>query len=176
MLTRSLGKLTSTIDRISEVAGLRRDKLALDVATVDLASIVVEVCGELARDVAAAGAVLTIDAPVLVPGRWDPARLKKIVECLVSNAIRHGGGRIEIAVTSTRETAELVVSDHGAGLEPDSLARLFDPFTGVTAQGSGGFGIGLWVVKTLCAAMGGSIEAGNATNGGARFSVVLPRG
>jgi signal transduction histidine kinase len=176
MLDRSLAKLGATIDQVSEVAGLHPGRLALAASSVDLAAIVVEVCGEATRHAAAAGVVIVIDAPVAVPGMWDRARLKKIVACLVSNAIRHGGGRVELAVGARDADAVLVVRDHGPGLDPARLARLFDPFEGVTAHGSGGFGIGLWVVKTLCEAMRGSVTVEPATNGGARFSVVLPRG
>lgn len=176
MLDRSLVKLGATIDRVSEVAGLHPGRLALDASSVDLATVVVEVGGEATRHAAAAGVVIVIDAPVPVLGVWDRTRLKKIVECLVSNAIRHGGGRIELAVSARGADAHLVVRDHGPGLPSAKLARLFDPFEGVTAHGSGGFGIGLWVVKTLCEAMRGTIAVEPATNGGARFSVVLPRG
>jgi signal transduction histidine kinase len=138
------------------------------------------VCQAAGAQAAAGGAVLLIDAPAPVWGSWDRARLGQIVENLVSNAIRYGGGgRIELAVVDRGSAGELIVRDHGPGLDPAMLAHLFDAHGPVDFEHNrraGGFGVGLWIVKTLCAAMQGSVSAENDPSGGARLCVVLPRG
>jgi signal transduction histidine kinase len=177
ILTRNLHKFVATIDRVAEVADLRRGKLRLDPASVDLVQVIRDACRELQREAAAGGADLVIDASDPVTGYWDRTRLKQIAVNLVSNAIRYGGsGRVEITARSRASDAELVVRDYGPGLEPSALSRLFEPFDHDRGARPGGFGIGLWLVKTLCTAMRGSVTADNAATGGARFSVVLPRG
>ncbi len=177
MLTRNLNKFVTTVDRVVEVADLRRGRFRLDLATVDMVEVVRNVCHDLEREAEAGGAELVIEADGAVTGLWDRARLAQIASNLVSNAIRYaGGGRIELAVHGRDREGELVVQDHGPGLDPAVLPRLFDPFDYQRAHRAGGFGIGLWVVKTLCNAMHGSVIAENLSGGGARFCVVLPRG
>jgi signal transduction histidine kinase len=182
LLTRNLGKLVATIERVAEVAELRRGTVQFALAPVDLVEVVAEVCRVMEREAAAGGVTLVFEATAPVQGMWDRDRIKQIVENLVSNAIRYGGGgRVELATVDRGTAGELIVRDHGTGLEPAMLAHLFDafgPFALDPERGrrTGGFGIGLWVVKTLCAAMQGSVTAENDPGGGARFCVVLPRG
>jgi signal transduction histidine kinase len=177
MLTRNLQKFVTTVDRVAEVANLRRGRLQLSVSEVDLAEVVGEVCREARREAAAGGIELELTADGPVIGQWDRARLKQIVASLVSNAIRYGGaGRVELRVGARSAAAELVVRDHGPGIDPAALPRLFEGFDHAQTRRAGGFGIGLWVVKTLCTAMQGSVTAENASEGGACFCVVLPRG
>jgi signal transduction histidine kinase len=180
VLTRNLGKLVATVDRVAEISALRRGAIELELDSVDLVEVVAGVCRQRQREAAAGGATLVFDAGEPVPGLWDRVRLEQIVENLVSNAIRYGGGGpVELAVVDRGTAGELIVRDHGPGLAPAVLAHLFEAFAPQDLEPNrrtGGFGIGLWVVKTLCTAMQGSVTAENDPGGGARFCVVLPRG
>ena len=176
-LTRNLHRFITTLERVAQVTDLRRGKVQLEPSQVDLVAVVDEVCRDARREAAAAGAELVVDAGKPVTGQWDRDRLKQIVANLVSNAIRYGGGsRIELGIRGRDGDVELVIRDHGPGLDPAVLPRLFDPFDHARARRGGGLGVGLWVVKTLCAAMRGTVTATNASNGGACFCIVLPRG
>lgn len=177
ILTRHLNKFIATIDRVAQVADLRRGKLELAPDSIDLVEVVEEVCRDMQREAEAGGVMLVITAPGPVTGTWDRSRVKQIVANLVSNAIRYGGnGQVAIRVTDRVGDVELVIEDHGPGIDPVALPRLFDRFDHERSRRTGGFGIGLWVVNILCTAMGGSVTADNRTSGGARFCVVLPRG
>ncbi len=180
MLRRNLDKLRATIDRVAEVSELRRGTLSLTPTQVNLGDVVAEVCQEAAREAEAGGAQLVLGVTEAVDGSWDRERLKQIAGNLVSNAIRYsGGGRIAIDVVDRGSAGELIVRDHGPGLPPELLPHLFEPFGPLDRERTrrtGGFGIGLWVVKTLCTAMQGMVTAENDPTGGARFCVVLPRG
>jgi signal transduction histidine kinase len=101
----------------------------------------------------------------------------QIVTNLLTNAIRYtGGGTVEISVRERDNDAELVVRDHGPGIPPDQIDGLFDRFDHPRSRTSGGFGVGLFVVKAMCTAMHGRVSVHNALDGGACFSVLLPRG
>lgn len=177
MLTNNLNKLILTVGRIVEVADLRRGKVQLAPTSADLVDVVAEVCREAERDAAAVGSVISIDSSGAVVGRWDRVRLKQIVSNLVGNAIRHGAGsRVELLVRGGATTAELTVRDHGPGIDAAALPRLFDCFDHAPTRRPGSLGLGLWLVKTLCHAMGGLVSAENSMDGGARFFVALPRG
>jgi len=177
MLIRNLNRLVATVDRIAEVADLRRGKLRLDPSAVDLVEVAEEVCHEAQREATAGGAVLVIEATGAVTGQWDRTRIKQIIASLVSNAIRYGGGgRVEIGLRGEGGAGEIVVRDHGPGIDLAALPRLFDRFDHERSGRGGGFGIGLWLVKTLCTAMQGTVTATNDSSGGAVFCVALPRG
>jgi signal transduction histidine kinase len=173
MLSRNLTTLLGTLDRVGELAQLRDGKLVLDPRDVDVAVIVREVASELAPFAAAQNSEIAIDATSVV-GRWDPERLKQIVRHLVDNALRHGAGPVEISVRACETGVEIVVDDAGPGIAANERAYLFDRFDRRLAHRRGGLGVGLWVVKALCHAMGGSVRL--ASDRPARFCVALPRG
>ncbi|HSS01892.1 MAG TPA: HAMP domain-containing sensor histidine kinase [Kofleriaceae bacterium] len=176
MLTNNLNKLMATIGRIVEVADLRRGKVPLAPSTTNLVEVVGDVCVEVAREAAAGGCDLVIEASEPVVGLWDRARVKQIAANLVVNAIRYGGGgRVEIAVRNGDGNGELAVRDHGPGIDEALVPHLFGFFENASRR-PGGLGLGLWVVQTLCTAMGGAVSVENCSDGGARFCVVLPRG
>jgi signal transduction histidine kinase len=177
LLTRNLHKFVATVDRVTEVAQLRDGNLALEPTDVDLAEVVAIVVGQQQRLASAGGVEIVVRAPPTLRGRWDRGRLAQIVTNLITNAIRFGcGGEAEIEVIDRGSNAELVVRDHGPGLAPHELKGIFDRFDHRRSRAAGGFGVGLFIVKTLAEAMGGLAIAANASGGGARFSVVLPRG
>ncbi|HEY4241829.1 MAG TPA: HAMP domain-containing sensor histidine kinase [Kofleriaceae bacterium] len=177
MLVKNLRKFGTTIDRVTEVAHLREGKLTLHSSPTDLVAVVQEVARSMQRQADAGCAELIVDAPAPVVGTWDRARLVQIVGNLVSNAIRYGGGgAIDITVRPRANDALLSVRDRGPGLAPAELDAIFDRFEHRRPRTAGGFGVGLFVVKTIAAAMGGRATAENADGGGARFSLILPRG
>lgn len=176
-LNRQLARFVTTVDRMVDVADLRRGKLHLEPSLVDLAGLLAEVCRDVEREASAGGVDLTFATTGPVTGMWDRARVKQIASHLVSNAIRHGGGgRIDLELRGGERDVALAIRDHGPGIAAAELEHLFDRLDQDRPRGSNGLGIGLWVVKTLCAAMHGSVTAENCSNGGARFCVVLPRG
>ncbi|MBW3657733.1 MAG: hypothetical protein KY457_03780 [Actinobacteria bacterium] len=90
--------------------------------------------------------------------RIDPARLEQVVANLVSNAAKHGRPPIEVSARrGDRDLLEMRVSDHGGGVTSAARGTLFAPFAvGNVEQGS--VGLGLWIVRTLVAAHGGTVE------------------
>ncbi|HEX4453886.1 MAG TPA: HAMP domain-containing sensor histidine kinase [Kofleriaceae bacterium] len=177
LLTRNLRKFVATVDRVTEVAQLRDGKLELELTHCDFASIVRDVVAQLVRQAAAGGVELVANVPTQVVGTWDRVRLAQITTSFVTNAIRYGvGGEVEIALVQRGDEVELSVRDHGPGISVAELPGIFDRFDHRRSRTTGGFGVGLFIAKTLAAAMGGHVRAANAAGGGARFSVVLPRG
>ena len=85
------------------------------------------------------------------------------------------GKPIEVEVDATDDVATLHVRDHGIGIAADQQTRIFERFERGVEQRSGGFGIGLWVVQTICVAMGGTVAVDSELGEGARFTVTLPR-
>ncbi len=88
-----------------------------------------------------------------------------------------GGGRIQIEIFETardgKELAAVRVTDTGSGIAENDLEKIFDPFYTTKDIGQG-TGLGLAVSRRIVEEHGGSIEAVNAKEGGASFTVYLP--
>jgi len=107
----------------------------------------------------------------------DASALDQLVANLLTNAIVHGGGRVEIATSTQDGGALLEVCDAGAGLPADKLEQLFvrfGRFDASRSRGTGGVGLGLAICKAIVEAHHGRITATNRAAGGAVFSVWLP--
>jgi signal transduction histidine kinase len=95
---------------------------------------------------------------------------------LISNAIKYGN-RQPIAVTLARDgaTAVLTVRDHGIGIPPEDVERIFDRFERVAPRSpSKGLGLGLWITRRIVQAHGGTISAESEVDRGSKFVVRLP--
>ena len=113
----------------------------------------------------------------------DEEKLRRILENLVSNAIKFtgegGSVRISALHDAERGMAVLRVEDNGQGISPEDLEHVFDSFIQGTSQGShigGGSGLGLSVVKQLAELHGGWVEVDSREAWGARFRCGCRRG
>jgi signal transduction histidine kinase len=114
--------------------------------------------------------------PLPAPMSGDPLRLRQLVTILVDNAIRHSpaGSTVEVWVRAEARAAILQVDDHGHGIKPEDLPRLFERFWRADNAPAGGTGLGLAIARWIVDQHGGTIAAANRSEGGASFRVVLP--
>jgi signal transduction histidine kinase len=118
---------------------------------------------------------LHTDVPAeLPPVDADFTQLDLMLSNLLENAARHSpaGGEVRVAARADADSITLTVSDQGPGIDPDEVAAIFEPFRSGAIAGTSG--IGLAICKAVAEAHGGTITAGDAPTGGARFTVVLP--
>jgi PAS domain S-box-containing protein len=108
----------------------------------------------------------------------DPRRIRQVLHNLLDNARKYGGeGRIEVNLDGRGEEVRLTVRDHGPGFGPGQADRLFERFYRGRTDGSAkGTGLGLWIARAIVEAHGGRIVAASPADGGALFSLWLPRG
>ena len=109
----------------------------------------------------------------------DQDRLTVAIDALIENAVRHTspGGRIELAARVSDGSVILAVTDSGTGIPASELGRIFGRFTRVDAgrsRQSGGFGLGLAVVKAITEAHGGSVRVTSTVGQGSAFELQLP--
>lgn len=176
-IEQRLHRLLETLDRLLDVSRLSSGRVDLESDDVDLVDSVREVLASFEAECAVAHCDVRVTTPAAVIGWWDRLRLDQVCRNLMSNAIRFGAGHaIHVTVEADEHTAILTVRDHGIGISPDRQDAIFERFErGPDAALRGGFGIGLWVVRNVCAAMGGSITVDSTAGGGAAFAVTLPR-
>jgi signal transduction histidine kinase len=177
-LSRAMGstrKLSALVDRLLDVSRLSLGRVSLVRERLDLAKVVSEVVDRFAEDAARARCVITVDAGVPVEGEWDPMRVEEIASNLLSNAIKYGAGApVEVCVARDEGGARLDVRDHGIGIRAEDQGRIFERFErAVDVAGYGGCGLGLYIVRQLVEAHGGTIDVESGA-GGSRFCVRLP--
>ncbi|MEV6909386.1 HAMP domain-containing sensor histidine kinase [Amycolatopsis sp. NPDC051071] len=117
------------------------------------------------------------DLPDGVFARLDPRRLDVVVANLVGNAVRHGGKPVSLRLTGAGDWITLEVADRGPGLAPEVLPQVFERFYKAdTARArSGGSGLGLAIAWENARLHGGTLGAANGPDGGAVFTLRLPR-
>lgn len=126
--------------------------------------------------------LLRIGQPL--PGLWaDPDKIDQVLSNLLENAVRHGEGTVTIDITPSASPREgddentatsVTVSDEGPGIPEESMNRVFTRFWRGSKRG--GTGLGLYIVKGIVEAHGGTITVGRAAAGGAEFRFTLPVG
>ncbi len=120
-------------------------------------------------------ALLTnIPASIIVPG--DGQRLSRVMDALVSNAIKFSpdGGEVTISMQREGSIAQVMVSDRGMGIAPENVPHVFERFYQVDPKTSG-TGMGLALVKEIVEAHGGQVWVDTAPGQGARFYFTLPK-
>jgi len=122
---------------------------------------------------------IAVRARVPVVCQCDPELIRRIIENLVSNAIKHTplGGNVVVEIASTPSCARLSVQDEGPGVPRESRAQIFEHYsaTGMRSQsGHHSVGLGLAFCKLAVEAHGGKIWVEDATPRGSRFVVELP--
>ena len=110
----------------------------------------------------------------------DPDGLERLLLNLLDNAIKYNRpqGRVDVRLSSLDGAAEIVVEDHGIGIAPEALPRIFERFYRVDkgrSRDQGGTGLGLAIVKHVAQTHGGRVEVESELGRGTRFRVTLPR-
>lgn len=181
-------KMRDSIDRIEElvesfVQMLRAEQGAGDLQAlerIDIASLVERVRERF--DESASLIATHVEGPVppvLVRRRC----LEVVLENLVSNAIKHGGGPVRVTASLARERRGeskeallvITVEDRGAGIPEDKLEEVFTPFFRLeSGGGKTGLGLGLAVVKSIVTIMSGEIRLRSKPGEGTAVTVVIP--
>lgn len=107
--------------------------------------------------------------------------IKRLIVNLIENALRYGGSPVEIVLSVAGDHSApyvvLSVMDRGAGIDPNELSNIVNPFIrGDSARGGKGAGLGLAIVKRIASLHGGSVELRNRTGGGLEARICLPLG
>ncbi len=158
-------RLTLMVEDLLAVAGRGRSTLSITPRDLDLAT-------ELT---AAAGVFPDLDVRVTCPPdllvRADPLRLQQVLANLVTNARKYGAPPVTLTGRLDGTDAVVEVGDAGAGVPPDFVPRLFEPWTRADGTDTHGTGLGLSVVQELVERQGGTVHYEPEGN---RFVVRLP--
>lgn len=177
-IRRDLDELESLIDAAITYSRLDEGGVVLASQPVDVAHelrAVVQDQRVLARDI-------ELSADLQAPARplaADRALLRRAVQNLLGNALRHARSRVEIELREAGSGVTIAIEDDGPGVPESQRERIFEPFSRLDesrSKASGGYGLGLAIVRRIAERHGGCIACGVARLGGARFELQLPWG
>jgi signal transduction histidine kinase len=138
--------------------------------------------GAIAKDVASEWAAaspnrtLQVDVQGELEGRWDPARVAQAISNLVGNALEHGDPRtpVRLSVAGSDEAVVVKVRNDGPPIPLELRPLLFEAFSRGD-RSPHGLGLGLFIVKQIAAAHGGTVDVESSAETGTVFTLVLPR-
>jgi PAS domain S-box-containing protein len=183
VIDRQVTHLTRLVEDLLDVNRITRGKVQLCPGRVELRTLVQLAVEDLQTVLAASRLSITVDlGPNPLWVRADPARIKQVLGNLLDNAAKFTppGGRVAVAVEQAADgcSAQVRVEDTGAGIDPEMMPRLFQPFAqanATLARTKGGLGLGLALVKGVVELHGGSVSASSKGPGrGSEFAFWLP--
>ncbi len=172
-IVRNLAESDQLVEEILLASRLDHPGPAGARAPVDLVGLAAE---EAARFSAGVASVCAPDGMVEIEG--DATLLRRLIRNLLENAAKHGRPPIRIVITRHQNAARIVVADRGEGIPAGERERVFEPFyrPAGRAESSGGWGLGLSLVRQIAKRHGGVAFCEAELEGGSRFVVDLALG
>jgi PAS domain S-box-containing protein len=177
---RQVDRLSRLVAELMDVSRITAGRLQLDLEESDLVPQVRDVVNRFTEDAARAHSTVTVEAnapAALTSGRWDRLRIDQVITNLLSNALKFGAGKpVELTVGGDASGTLLTIRDHGIGIPAEDIERVFERFErAITARSYGGLGLGLYIVRQIVEAHGGTIRVESQPGAGSTFTVSLPR-
>ena len=174
-LERESRRLSRLVSEFLDLEAIERGKIELRSDEVDLSELVAEAMVDAGQSARTTLEVTGSDCHV----RADRDRVKQVLLNLLSNAAKFSseGTPIDLAVEPKEDHVLVRVMDHGPGIKPDDMDRLFTRFSRLetTVKQTSGSGVGLFVSKTIIELHGGAIWVESTLGEGATFAFTLPR-
>jgi PAS domain S-box-containing protein len=176
VMERQTDRMLHMMDALLDITQMTAGRLELKRQKLDLVELVRGAVDTLEEELRQSGVQVRVHADGPIEGMWDRLRLEQVVDNLLSNAMKYGKGLpVDLTVTTDGTTAKLVVRDQGVGVAPEDQERLFDRFERVRLDRSvTGYGVGLWIVRRVVEAHGGSVSLESRLGEGSSFIVQLP--
>jgi signal transduction histidine kinase len=179
--TERLAGLVDVLLDVTRMESTANAVMRLDMTPhVSLAACARTVIADLQETLARAGCDVRATLDDDARGTWDAARVEQAITNIVANAAKYGAGKlidVQVRVDNTSKPAMAVldVVDRGMGIAPDDLERVFAKFErAVSTSHYGGLGLGLWIVRRVAEAHGGTATAESTLGQGTTLTLRLP--
>ena len=173
-------ELDELIDEILTYARLEQGGPVLAFQQADVAAIVSQVVAEQSSDKPEIEitAEYRNDSDIWKESEIEARYIHRSIQNLVGNAKRYADSRVKVICSFDAETCRIDVEDDGSGIPEDQWESVFTPFSRLDdsrTRSSGGYGLGLSIVRRILYWHGGQAFLGRSSMGGAKFSLVWPR-
>lgn len=173
-------RLTRLAEDLLELARSDAQRLVLDLSEVELQPLIAAEIARLQPEAAARQVTLTANLPSSLTVIADEARLRRVLNNFLSNAIQYsrpGGGAVNVSAGNGGNDVWIEIRDDGIGLDADQQQRIFERFWRADkARGirTGGTGLGLAICHEIARAHGGQINVRSQLGHGTTFRLCLP--
>lgn len=170
-------RLERLVAGLLDVSRIMMGKVTLHPERIDLPGLIRETIDGLASGPAPLASPIALQAePVEIFA--DRLRVEQVVTNLLTNAVKYGESKpIEVTVQKDHASARVTVRDHGMGIASEDIERIFQRFErAVSERHFGGLGLGLWIVRQVLDAMGGTVSVESWPGEGSLFTIELPLG
>jgi two-component system phosphate regulon sensor histidine kinase PhoR len=181
VIDRHTGRMERLVRDLLRLARLDAQQETAEVHPIDVAALFRAVASDLSERIEQRQVQvhITVD-PAAATIEADATKMHDALRNLVENAVNYSsdGARVELGAHADGERLLLTVGDYGPGVPEADLGRVFERFYRVDKSRTvdpGGTGLGLSIVRHLVELHGGKITAGNRAEGGAVFTISLPR-
>lgn len=173
---RQVRRLGVLVQNLLDVSRARNNQFDLDRERFELGSLLREVCERFTEQARHVGSELTLEDCPQVDVHWDRLRMEQVLSNLITNAIKYGaGGPISVRAGLRDGVVSLQVADRGPGVAPEDQERIFNPFERASSgHRVESLGLGLYIVREIARAHGGTVGLTGRDGGGSCFTLRLP--
>ena len=178
MILSSAARLQQLFEKVTMLSNLRMGDAELNWATTDAATVLRRAADSAKERLSRRGITIHLDDPGCAEIVTDSGHLEVALSALLDNAVRFSpdGGRIDLTLDDGDESLTLSVIDHGRGIDPAFLPRVFDELTVEDPDHhSGGPGLSLALSRAIVEALGGEIRVASTPGVETRFVIQLPK-
>src|SRR6266403_1706290 len=174
-IVRNSRVLTQLTERFLEYSRIRTRRFDLDPTPVVVAAVAERVAAQYELDARTRGVTLAVTSEPIPTALLDELALTRVLGNVVGNAIRYceDGATVEISVALEADVIAIVVRDTGRGMTAEQRATIGRPFVAPTDATSGS-GLGLFIVRSLVEAHGGSMTTASEHGRGTEITLRLP--
>lgn len=170
-------RLENLVDGLLDINKIQAGRMDFHFAPFDLRSLVMSVGKKFGLEFKKSGTDFNIDMPSDLIVNWDFDRIEQVLINLTSNVLKYApGADVQVSASVVDgDRARIVFADNGPGISEERLPKIFNRFErAASSKKISGLGLGLYIVKSIIEAHGGSISAYNQDSGGAMFKLELP--
>jgi heavy metal sensor kinase len=172
-------RMSRIVESLLAISRLDAGEVKMDKTHLDLAELAVSTANEMTLLAEEKSIRLRTHGAPGIQVEGDRSRLQQVIVNLIDNAIKYtqNGGKVTISASKEKNIAVLEVSDNGPGIPTDALPHVFDRFyraDKARSRASGGAGLGLSIVKAICAAHCAEVKVFSHEGRGCRFRIELP--
>ncbi|WP_408097098.1 ATP-binding protein [Peredibacter sp. HCB2-198] len=173
---QQFGRFLKLVENLLDVSRITADRFILNKEVINLSSLIRDIAHRFKMEFEKAHCELKLEIQNGVLGYFDRVRMEQVVNNLLSNAIKYGANcPVKIALSSKGNRVQLIVTDHGIGIEEQNQSKIFSRFERVASSNYyGGLGLGLFITNNIVKAHGGTIKVESTLGKGATFTVDLP--
>ncbi len=174
---KQIERLTKLVDNLLDVSRIQQGKLQLSFEITDLCELAREIVERFNLQEQGDLPPIQLASPPTCVLECDRLRVEQILVNLLSNARKYGEKKpVALSLHSEGQTLKIQVRDYGIGIEPVNHTRIFERFERADSPiNVSGLGLGLYIVRQIVEAHGGSIEVESHLGQGSIFTVFLPK-